>query len=102
MTCKVQKSNIGTVFQLTIQDCSEIAIDVSTATTMEIVFESPAGTRTAKTATHTTDGTNGQIEYASESGLLDEAGYWNIQGHVVIGAQDLYTTISTFEVENNL
>jgi len=102
MTCTVQKSNIGTVFELTIQDCNGTAVDVSAASTMQIIFESPAGTRTAKTAAHTTDGIDGKIEYASESGLLDESGAWNIQGRVVIGAQDFYSSVSTFSVVDNL
>ena len=102
MTCTVQKNNVGTIFRLTFQDCAGSLIDISTATTKEIKFKKPSGTTATKAGTFTTDGSNGKLEYTSESGLLDEITTWQIQGHVIIGTQDFNTTIGTFEVVENL
>lgn len=103
MPCnQVQKNNIGTVFRVTFIDCDAAVIDISAATTKEIIFKTPDGTRLAKAGSYATNGTDGKLDYASESGFLSVTGVWSIQGHVIIGAQDLYTEVDTFGVLNNI
>ena len=102
MTCAVQLNNVGTVFRVTFQTCAGAALDISSATTKEIIFKSPGGTRTTKDGSYTNTGTDGQLEYSSEAGFLSETGEWFIQGHVIIGAQDFRTTVGTFTVDKNL
>lgn len=103
MACNtVQKNNVGTVFRVTFKDCDLAVINISTATTKEIIFRDHDGTTTNKAGAFATDGTDGVLDYTTESGFLAEAGTWSIQGHVVIGTQDFYTEIDTFTVIDNL
>lgn len=102
MTCTVQRNNVGTVFRVTFTTCAGVALDISSATTKEIIFKSPDGTRTAKTGSYTNTGTDGKLEYSSEADFLSEAGEWSIQGHVIIGSQNFHTTVGTFTVAKNL
>jgi len=102
MTCSVQKNNIGTVFRLTFKDCAAAVIDISTATTKNIIFKSPSGTSATKAGAFVTDGTDGMLDYTTEADFLTEAGTWSVQGHVVIGSQNFKSDISTFNVVDNL
>ena len=98
---EVHKSDIGTAFRVTVQD-GETAVDVSGATTKQIVFQKPSGTSVTKTAAFVTDGTNGQIQYVTIDGDLNEAGKWIMQGYVVLAAWQGHTDIYQFEVYDNL
>jgi hypothetical protein len=103
MACtSVQKNNVGTVFRMTFKDCDAVVIDISSATTKELIFESADGARSAKAGVFATNGTDGVLDYTTEAAFLNIAGTWSIQGHVVIGAQDFYTDIQQFTVIDNL
>ena len=93
----------GTLFRVLILDCDTgLAIDISLATTIEIVFEDPLGTVVRKTASFTTDGTDGYIEYRTVTGDIDMSGSWTIQGFVSgIGFKNSSTT-SAFNVTDIL
>jgi len=92
----------GGVFQITLTDGSS-AVDVSAATTKQIIFEDPDGTVTSKTAVWVTDGTDGKIKYTAESGLLDATGVWKIQGRVTDSSSfDYRSAKGTFTVETIL
>lgn len=98
---EIHLSDIGTVFEVTIKDGS-VVVDVSGATTKQIIFQKPDGTKITKAAVFTTDGVNGKIEYVSVSGDLDTVGTWQLQGRVVIAAGDFHTDLSEFEVHENI
>lgn len=55
---------------------------VDQATVKQIKLEKPDGTGVAKTGAFVTDGTDGEVEYITLTGDLDQAGYWYIQGYV--------------------
>lgn len=94
--------DIGTIFILTIMDGTEI-VNISSASTMEITFTDPSSSKTVHTASLTTDGTDGKMEYETSSpGILAEAGEWQWQGRIVIPSGDWKTNILTFDVETNL
>lgn len=97
-----RKNDEGVVIRLTItKESDNTALDISSATTRQILIEKPSGgTALTKTATLTGDGTDGQMEYATISGDLDEAGRYEVQGRVVIGSQDFITTKQTFIVDD--
>lgn len=99
--CAVRLGDVGTVFELEIQDCGS-SIDISNATTQQIIFIKPDLTEVTKTSVFTTDGKNGKIKYITVSGDIDQVGTWDIKGRVTLTAPpgDWTTTISSFEVEN--
>lgn len=98
---EIHVGDIGTVFELTIQDDNS-AIDVSGATTKNIVFKKADGTTVTQAASFTSDGTDGKIRYAVVADDLDVAGEWSIQGHIVIPAGTWYTDIGFFTLHDNL
>lgn len=95
--------DVGTLFQVKIVDCDTgLAIDISSATVKQIVFEDPLGAVVRQTASFVTDGTDGWLEYSVVDGDLDMSGTWKIQGYVEgIGFKNSSTT-TTFEVSDVL
>lgn len=84
-------NDLGTALQITVQEDGS-AVDVSTAT-VQIELTKPSGTKETKTATFVTDGSNGQIQYVTVSGDIDETGIWSYRGIVTFsGTQVFYTT----------
>tara|TARA_Y100000296_G_scaffold84177_1_gene116858 strand:- start:5323 stop:5634 length:312 start_codon:yes stop_codon:yes gene_type:complete len=99
---EIHKSDIGTVFKVTIKD-SASAVDISTATTKQIIFKKPGGGKLTKDAPFFTDGSDGIITYTTVSGDLSEEGMWKLQGYIVLsGGNTFYTDIYTFKVYRNL
>lgn len=80
---KVFVGDIGTAFRTTIKE-DGTAIDISLATTKEIVFQPPSGVAITQTAVFFTDGTDGIMQYVTEAGDIDIAGNWKLQGYVVL------------------
>jgi len=106
-TDKIHVDDIGTLFIVTIYDYDEatdtdVAIDISSATTKEIHFMDPGGNVTAKTASFTTDGTDGKIQYATILDDLDEEGWWKIQAFIIMPSGEWHTNIDKFRVYPNL
>lgn len=98
---EIHKNDIGTEFRCTMKDGSSI-VDVSTASTKQLIFVKPSGEKLTKTATFYTDGTDGIISYVTVSGDLNECGLWAIQGFVIIGTGEYHSDIRNFKVERNL
>lgn len=90
------------VFLVTVtEDCA--AIDISAATRKVITFLKPSGEYVEKTATFTSDGTDGKIQYATVSGDIDEVGLWKIQAIVELGSGSLYhSSVKSFKVMHNI
>ena len=98
----VQKDDIGTIFRLTLKNAG-LPLDVSSATvTKDLIFTAPSGTKVTKAASFTTDGKNGQIQYVSTTGVINEAGMWRMQGSVVITAGTFKSSLARFDVGANL
>jgi hypothetical protein len=95
----IVNGDYGQVIELTFMDVdTDAAADISNySTTIQMVFVSPAGVSTAKTATFKTDGTNGVIQYTTESGFLT-TGQWTVRGKVASGVAVLTTVLHHFEV----
>lgn len=102
MTCGIHQNDIGTTLLVTICDCSNNAIDISTADTKQIVLKKPSGSTLTKTATFITDGSDGKIQYVVQSGDMDEVGTWKVQGVVTIGAYTWHSNFESFKVYRNL
>ena len=102
MTCGIHQNDIGTTIKIQISDCSDNALDISSADTIQIVFKKPSGTSVTKTATFTTDGSDGLIQYIIVDGDLDEIGSWKTQAVVTIGAYVWHSEYETFKVLRNI
>lgn len=98
----IRVGDIGTLFQLTIVDKVEKAVNISAATTLEIRFHKPDSTSVDKTATFSNDGTDGLIEYSTVAGDLDMAGKWRIQARIVTPVGGWRSEIEVFDVKENL
>ena len=100
---EIHVRDIGTVFKVRIIDESTgSALDISDATTKQIKFKSQNGESTTQTATFTTDGTDGYIEYTTVANDLSLHGSWQIQGFVSSATYQNNSEITRFEVEKNL
>ncbi len=99
---EIHEDDIGVVFQVTIED-DGTAVDVSGATTQQILFGKPDGTKLTKTSGFTNSGSDGKVQYASVADDLTPAGQWYIQVRVVLASgSDLHSDIAKFIVHPNL
>ena len=103
MACEIHIGDIGTRFLFTIQDCdSTDPVDVSTASSVEIVFKKANGTNLVVVGTFLTDGTDGKVYYDTVAGDIDQTGYWKVQGKVNFPTGLFYSDIHKFQVYANL
>lgn len=93
--------DIGTVVEVTVTE-DGTAIDISGATTKTMRFRRGDGTILDVTASFSTDGTDGKIQYAMLSGNLNSAGVWEVQGKAAAASWTYYTGIGQFMVEDVL
>jgi len=98
---EVHRGDVGTVFVATIKQGSNV-IDISAATTTQLLFEKPDGSVLTKTATLTTDGTDGKLQYTTQSGDLDMSGQWRLQAYLVLGTWTGKTDVHVFQVHTNI
>lgn len=102
---EVHVGDVGTVVTLEIQGCvngSLQVLDVSTATVKQIIFSSPTGVASAKTATFATDGKDGKIRYTLAEGDLNAPGQWTLQGYIEMPAWQGHTSVVRLPVDANL
>ncbi|MEE9593247.1 MAG: hypothetical protein V3W28_06685 [Thermoplasmata archaeon] len=97
-----QLDDVGTIIRLTITDTAGTAIDVSSATTQEIILRKPDGTVVTKTSVFTTDGTDGKIEYVTIADDLDAVGSWQAQANIVLPSEAWRSAVASFRVRANL
>ena len=103
MAKDIHVGDIGTVIEVAIVDQAGVAVDISLATTKEIILKKPAGTTDTKTAAFSGDGTDGKMRFVTTlAGDLDTDGDWFVQGHVVIPAGTWHSDVGTFPVLPNL
>ena len=100
---EIHKDDIGTEFLLTVKDETGAAVDISAATTTNILFQKPdSGTILTKTATFKTTGVDGKITYSTIVGDLDTVGLWRYQAHIIFSGKDMKSSVNTFHVYDNL
>ena len=94
-------NDIGTQFLLTVTDGST-AVNISSATTKQIIIKKPSGTKITANTAFSSDGTDGKMFYNTVVDDLDEAGSYKLQGKVIISDGTFYTDITSFKVHRNL
>lgn len=98
---EIHVGDVGTTLLVTVKD-GDSAVDISGASTKQIIIKKPSGSTLTKTASFSTDGTDGKMSYTIILGDLDEAGTHQLQGKVVISDGTYNTDITKFKVHRNL
>jgi hypothetical protein len=99
---EIHVGDIGTVFTVTILDQDSAVVDISSATTKNMIFKKPDGTKVTKTGVFVSDGTDGKMKYTTVSGDIDAYGEWKLQGFIDLGSTEWYTDFTKFTVHRNL
>ncbi len=98
---EIHKGDIGTLLKITVKD-GTAPVDVSSATTKNVVLKRPAGSVLEKPAAFFTDGTDGIVTYTTVSGDMSEIGTWEIQAFLIIGTSQFNSDIKKFKVHRNV
>jgi hypothetical protein len=101
-TSDIQKDAIGAIIELTIQQKGSIINISSASATKQIILKKPDNTKLTKTASFTTDGTDGKLQYITIAGDIDQIGDWQAQAYIVMVGFIGYTSPITFTVNDNL
>lgn len=80
----------------------DAALNISTASSKNIIVKKPDGTTSTFTATFLTDGSDGKVYYDTVAGDLDQSGLYKIQGAIIINSGTYKSSIQVFRVECNL
>ena len=97
---EIHKGDVGTIIRITLKDGSTV-VDISATTTKQLIFGKPCGAASVtKTASFYTDGTDGILQYTTESGFLDTIGIWTVEAYIEFGGgtQKWHSDISEFNV----
>lgn len=94
MSVQISKDEEGIAVELLI-DSGE---DISAATDLEMIFQTPQKSSITKTAVFTTDGTDGRIRYVVTASDLNSKGVWRVRGKYDIGSEVKLTTWGVIEV----
>jgi hypothetical protein len=101
MRSEIHQNDVGTRFLITIKE-DDVAVDISSATVINVYFKRPDGSLLPRLGSFYTDGTDGKIVYDVDPGDLNEAGYYKLQARVSIVTGTFYTSIYTFQAHCNL
>lgn len=101
MSQSIRVGDTGTEFRVTITD-EDVAVDLSSASIIQLIFKKPSGDTLTVDATLHTDGTDGIIYYNAVDGDINESGIWKLQSYVMVGSAAYSSTVGTFKVECNL
>lgn len=97
---EIHKGDIGTIFEFTVKDGSNV-VDISSAT-ISVFFRFASGTVITRTGVLSTDGTDGKFKYVTVTGDLSESGDASIQGSITIGPGIWKTDIQNIRLYDNL
>lgn len=83
--------DVGTVFEATITE-NGTAVDISSATAKQIIFERADGSLLTVSAAFKTDGTDGIIVYTTLVGNINILGMWGWRGKVTLSSGGPFST----------
>ena len=104
MASEIHVNDIGTRFLVTVKDGAD-AVDISSATSLDINFRKPDDSILNRTGSLLDDGSavSGVMYYDTVAGDMDSAGNWKLQGKITLSSTGVfYTDIHTFKVYRNL
>ncbi len=96
----IRARDAGTVLRFSITDETGAAVDLSGATTTEVVIVGP-NLRDAKAvqAQCVTDGADGEIQFTTTPDTFPAEGVWRMQVHIVTAAGEWRSTVQRLTVE---
>lgn len=99
---EIHNGDIGTVIEFTITDQNGTVVDVSTASTKQILLRTPYGKTMTKTAVFSSTGVDGKIKYVTVSGDINAAGDWTAQAYIITSAGSWKSDLNAISVYANL
>lgn len=94
----VVRDSINVPFEIEVREAGE-PLDISSATTKDIILEKPNSKETVTlAASFVGTGADGRIIARSATNDIDEIGPWRVYAHIVDGSYDFYTPYSEFVV----
>ena len=76
-----------------------VAVDISSYTTRTFIFTPPDEEEVEKTATFTTTGTDGYLQYTAEAAFYDTVGVWKVRALVEKTGSELTSATLYFYVK---
>jgi len=95
MNTIIHIGDIGTGFELEIVTPKGEIVNVSEAVSLTINFMRPNKTKVAKTASLSTDGSDGKIQYISQKDDIDAIGLWSMMGFVKFDESNMFYSRKT-------
>lgn len=102
---RAQKGDCGFNIDITVVDENDAAVDISLATTKNMIFRVPgSAVNSSKAGAFITDGTDGGLRYVAESAFINTVGVWEVQAFIVlaVGVTEFQTEVGTFTVADNV
>ncbi len=100
---EIHVGDVGTAFRLRVRDEDDRIVDLNETVLRTILFRRPVSLDVVeKVGVFTNDGTDGLLQYVTESGFLSEPGHWKYQGYLVTPSGAWYTDIQKERVFPNL
>lgn len=104
---EIRVNDTGTTLEVEITEWDEVTktyipVDISAATTKNIIIKRPDGTTVTVVGVFTTDGTDGKLYIITASGHLPISGTYYIQGSVALATWVGSSSIGDFIVYENL
>lgn len=81
---KIKVGDVGTVYRLLVKKEDGTVFDISTATTMKLKVKKVDGTEIERTCSHTTDGTDGLMQYKVLQADVDTGDFHDVAGETII------------------
>jgi len=86
------------LLKFSVIDQEGFPVDISTANSHNITMKRIGGSPTSVVATLTNDGTDGLLEYETETADLNAEGVWEFQVLIVVGIHEYPATVKTLTV----
>lgn len=101
-TDTIRLGDYGTAIRATITDQYGTVIDISAATTKQIIFRLPDRSLLPKAASFYTDGTDGKLYYTLASGDINQVGRWEFEAYIVNPSGEWHSSSDDFIVKHSL
>ena len=98
---EVHVGDVGTLFHTTIKDRNGV-VNIAAATVKKFKYKRPNGSTFERVAAFTTNGEDGQMQYATVAGDLNLSGNWEVQAIITAPSGSWSSSIAGFTVHANL
>lgn len=96
---KIRNEDAGVQIIVTLYNPDGEIVDVSSSSAIAFKFEKPDGSILETTGSLYSDGTDGKVDYTTQTGDIDQVGIWKYQVYVTLGGGILHTRKEKIRVE---